>query len=79
MASEKHVLYREAQPDLEYIFETEGWENVSRGVENMVIDRMECCMGEEEGAEEGEGEGEGIGSDLAVEDLMFDELGFEVD
>ena len=60
MASEKHVLYREAQPDLEYVFETAGWENVARGVENMVIDGV---GGEEE-----------MGSELAPEDLMFDDL-----
>lgn len=74
MASEKHVLYREAQPDLEYIFETEGWEKVSRGVENMVIDKVD-----EMGNMEAEEEQDGIGSDLAVEDFMFDELGFEVE
>jgi ribulose-5-phosphate 4-epimerase/fuculose-1-phosphate aldolase len=39
MASEKHVLYREAQPDLEYIFETVGYDVVARGVDNMVIDK----------------------------------------
>lgn len=38
MASEKHVLYREAQPDLDYIFETAGLDVVARGVDNMVID-----------------------------------------
>lgn len=65
MASEKHVLYCEAQPDLEYIFETEGWENVARGVDNMVIDKVD---GEE-----------GSMSDLAPEDLMFDDLTFEID
>lgn len=39
MASEKHVLYREAQPDLEYIFETDGYDVVARGVDHMVIDK----------------------------------------
>lgn len=68
------MLYREAQPDLEYIFETEGWEKVSRGVENMVIDKVD-----EMGNMEAEEEQDGIGSDLAVEDFMFDELGFEVE
>lgn len=41
MASEKHVLYREAQPDLDYIFETTGLEVVARGVDHMVIDGPE--------------------------------------
>ncbi|OBT56276.1 hypothetical protein VE04_02500 [Pseudogymnoascus sp. 24MN13] len=40
MASEKHVLYREAQPDLDYIFETQGVAVVARGVDNMVIDEQ---------------------------------------
>ena len=69
MASEEHVLYREAQPDLDYIFEMEGWEAVARGVENMVIDKVE---------EKGDGVEE-VGSDLAPEDLMFEDLTFEVD
>lgn len=68
MASEKHVLYCEAQPDLDYVFETEGWEMVAQGVENMVIDR-----------DSAEGEVEDGMSDLAPEDLMFEDLTFEVD
>jgi hypothetical protein len=38
MASEKNALYREAQPDLEFIMETDGFDVVARGVHNMVID-----------------------------------------
>lgn len=60
MASEKHVLYREMQPDLEYVFETQGYENVAQGVDNMVIDLLE--------------DGEVTPEDLAPEDLMFDDL-----
>lgn len=39
MASEANALYREAQPDLEYVVELRGgWDAVAKGVENMVID-----------------------------------------
>lgn len=38
MASEKHALYAEAQPDLEYEMEMAGAGVVERGVENMKVD-----------------------------------------
>lgn len=38
MASEKNVLYAEAQPDLEYEFAMAGPGVIERGVENMKID-----------------------------------------
>ena len=41
MASEKHVLYAEAQCDLEYIMEMAGPGVIERGVENMKIDHGE--------------------------------------
>jgi ribulose-5-phosphate 4-epimerase/fuculose-1-phosphate aldolase len=41
MNSEKHILYREAQPDLDYEFEMAGPGIIERGVENMKIDHGE--------------------------------------
>lgn len=41
MNSEKHILYREAQPDLDYEFEMAGPGVIERGVENMKIDHGE--------------------------------------
>ena len=38
MASDPDSLYAEMQPDLDFIFETDGLEVVSRGVEDMTID-----------------------------------------
>jgi hypothetical protein len=38
MASDPDSLYAEMQPDLDFVFETDGLEVVSRGVENMIID-----------------------------------------
>lgn len=38
VASEKHVLYAEAQPDLEYEMERAGPRVVERGVEDVKID-----------------------------------------
>lgn len=66
--SEKHILYCEAQPDLDYVFETEGWEMIARRVENMVIDRDGAEVEVEDGM-----------SGLAPEDLMFEDLTYEVD
>jgi ribulose-5-phosphate 4-epimerase/fuculose-1-phosphate aldolase len=37
MASDPDSFYAEMQPDLDYIFEMDGWETVSRGVECMAI------------------------------------------
>jgi hypothetical protein len=37
MASDPDSLYAEMQPDLEYVFEMDGWEAVSRGVEAMDV------------------------------------------
>ena len=37
-ASEKNILYREAQPDLEYEIEMSGLDIVSKGVENQKMD-----------------------------------------
>ena len=41
MASEKHVLYAEAQPDLDYEFEMAGPGVIERGVDLMRIDHGE--------------------------------------
>jgi hypothetical protein len=41
MNSEKHVLYREAQPDLDYEFAMAGVGVIELGVENMKIDDEE--------------------------------------
>lgn len=38
VASEKHILYREAQPDLEFVIEADGLDVISRGVENQKIE-----------------------------------------
>jgi ribulose-5-phosphate 4-epimerase/fuculose-1-phosphate aldolase len=41
MSSEKNILYREAQPDLDYEFAMAGPGVIERGVENMKIDHGE--------------------------------------
>lgn len=38
MASDPDSLYAEMQPDLDFIFETDGYDVVSKGVDNMKID-----------------------------------------
>ena len=38
MASDPDSLYAEMQPDLDFIFETDGYNVVSKGAENMKID-----------------------------------------
>jgi hypothetical protein len=40
MASDPDSLYAEMQPDLDYIMEMDGFIVVSRGVENMKIDKL---------------------------------------
>lgn len=37
MASEKHILYGEAQPDLDFEMQMAGPGVIERGVENMII------------------------------------------
>ena len=41
MSSEKNILYREAQPDLDYEFALAGPGVIERGVETMKIDHGE--------------------------------------